>query len=100
MSHFRLQEGVLQCEDVPLPVLAEAVGTPVFVYSANAMRSQAQALRAALSSLADPLIAYALKADPSIAVLSTLAREGLGADVVSGGEYDPARAATAIRSGR
>jgi diaminopimelate decarboxylase len=93
MSHFHLREGVLHCENVPLPVIAEAVGTPVFVYSANAMRGQAQTLRAALSSLDDPLIAYAVKANPNIAVLSTLAREGLGADVVSGGEYDRARAA-------
>lgn len=93
MSHFHLRQGVLHCEDVALPGIAEAVGTPVFVYSANAMRSQAQALRIALSSLDDPLIAYAVKANPNIAVLSTLAREGLGADVVSGGEYDRARAA-------
>lgn len=93
MSHFHVREGILHCEDVPLPVIAGAVGTPVFVYSAGAMRSQSQSLRAALASLADPLIAYAVKANPNIAVLSTLAREGLGADVVSGGEYDRARAA-------
>lgn len=93
MDHFHLREGVLHCEDVPLPAIAAAVGTPVFVYSAMAMRMQARALRAALSGVADPLIAYAVKANPNIAVLSTLAREGLGADVVSGGEYGRARAA-------
>ena len=93
MSHFHLRGGVTHCEDVPLPAIAQAVGTPVFVYSANAMRSQARALRAALSSLDDPLIAYAVKANPNIAVLTTLAAEGLGADVVSGGEYRRARAA-------
>ena len=57
------------------------------------MRAQARALRAALSSLDDPLIAFAVKANPNIAVLTTLAKEGLGADVVSGGEYLRARAA-------
>jgi diaminopimelate decarboxylase len=93
MSHFHLREEVLHCEDVPLPVVAQAVGTPVFVYSANAMRSQARALRAALASLDDPLVAYAVKANPNIAVLTTLAAEGLGADVVSGGEYQRALAA-------
>jgi len=93
MSHFHLRDGVTHCEDVPLPAIARAVGTPVFVYSANAMRSQARALRAALSSLEDPLIAYAVKANPNIAVLTTLAAEGLGADVVSGGEYRRAQAA-------
>lgn len=93
MSEFHLRGAVTHCEDVALPAIAQAVGTPVFVYSANAMRSQARALRAALSSLEDPLIAYAVKANPNIAVLTTLAAEGLGADVVSGGEYRRARAA-------
>jgi diaminopimelate decarboxylase len=93
MSHFHLRGGVTHCEDVALPAIAEAVGTPVFVYSANAMRSQAHALHAALSSLEEPLIAYAVKANPNIAVLTALAAEGLGADVVSGGEYRRARAA-------
>src|SRR4051812_25652312 len=93
MSHFHLRDAVTHCEDVALPAIARAVGTPVFVYSANAMRSQARALSAALSSLEDPLIAFAVKANPNIAVLTNLAQEGLGADVVSGGEYVRARAA-------
>jgi diaminopimelate decarboxylase len=50
-------------------------------------------MRAALSGLHDPLTAYAVKANPNAAVLRTLAGEGLGADVVSGGEYRRARAA-------
>jgi diaminopimelate decarboxylase len=93
MSEFHLRGGVTHCEEVALPAIARAVGTPVFVYSANAMRGQARALGAALSSLGDPLIAYAVKANPNIAVLTVLAAEGLGADVVSGGEYRRARAA-------
>jgi diaminopimelate decarboxylase len=93
MSCFHLREGVTHCEGVALPDIAQAVGTPVFVYSASAMRGQARALRAALSSLHDPLIAFAVKANPNIAVLTNLAKEGLGADVVSGGEYLRARAA-------
>ncbi len=93
MDHFRLHEGVIHCEGVALPEIAAAVGTPVFVYSAGAMRSQARALAAALAPLGDPLIAYAVKANPNGAVLATLAAEGLGADVVSIGEYRRARAA-------
>lgn len=93
MSPFPFRAGVIHCEDVPLPLIAAAVGTPVFVYSATAMRGQARALLAALSPLHDPLVAYALKANPNGAVLRTLAAEGLGADVVSGGEYRRARAA-------
>ncbi|HYJ29054.1 MAG TPA: diaminopimelate decarboxylase [Allosphingosinicella sp.] len=92
-DHFRIVEGAIHCEGVPLPAIAGAVGTPVFVYSAGAMRGQARILRAALASLDDPLIAYAVKANPNGAVMRTLADEGLGADVVSGGEYRRARAA-------
>lgn len=90
---FPLHGGVTHCEDVPLPLIAKAVGTPVYVYSTASMRRQARALRAALAPLGDPLIAYAVKANPNAAVLATLAAEGLGADVVSGGEYRRARAA-------
>ena len=93
MSHFPLRDGVIHCEDVPLPLIAREVGTPVFVYSRGAMQHQARVLREALSPLGDPLIAYAVKANPNAAVLATLAAEGLGADVVSGGEYLRARAA-------
>ncbi|HEX2763404.1 MAG TPA: diaminopimelate decarboxylase [Allosphingosinicella sp.] len=93
MDEFRTRGGVLHCEDVPLPEIAEAVGTPVYVYSTAKMLAQAGALRAALAPLGDPLIAYAVKANPNAAVIATLARHGLGADVVSGGEYRRARAA-------
>jgi diaminopimelate decarboxylase len=93
MNHFDMHDGVLHCEDVPLPAIADAVGTPVYVYSAGTIRRHAQVFRAALSPLPDPLIAYAVKANPNAAVLATMASEGLGADVVSGGEYRRARAA-------
>jgi diaminopimelate decarboxylase len=93
MDHFELRDGALHCEDVPLPDIAAAVGTPVYVYSSATMKRHASVLREALAPLGDPLIAYAVKANPNRAVLATLAREGLGADVVSGGEYRRARAA-------
>lgn len=93
MDHFNLRDGVLHCEDVPLTAIAAAVGTPVYVYSTATMRRHVAVLRDALKTLDDPLIAYAVKANPNAAVLATLAREGLGADVVSGGEYRRARAA-------
>ncbi|QPQ55298.1 diaminopimelate decarboxylase [Allosphingosinicella flava] len=93
MDHFHLKGGVLHCEDVPLPAIAEAVGTPVYVYSAATMRRHARVFREALAGLDDPLVAYAVKANPNAAVLAVLRDEGLGADVVSGGEYRRARAA-------
>ncbi|MDB5691148.1 MAG: lysA [Alphaproteobacteria bacterium] len=93
MDHFELRNGVLHCEEVPLPEIAAAVGTPVYVYATATMRRHVAVLRAALAPLDDPLIAYAVKANPNGAVLATLAQAGLGADVVSGGEYRRARAA-------
>jgi diaminopimelate decarboxylase len=93
MDHFHIRDGVMHCEDVPLPEIAHAVATPVYVYSTATMRRHARVFREALASLDDPLVAYAVKANPNRAVLATLASEGLGADVVSGGEYRRARAA-------
>jgi diaminopimelate decarboxylase len=93
MDHFDLKDGVLHCEDVPLPEIAASVGTPAYVYSSAAMREHAHALRDALSGLGDPLIAYAVKANPNAAVIATLGAEGLGADIVSGGELARALAA-------
>lgn len=93
MDPFHLQGEGIQCEDVPLERIAREVGTPVYVYSTAAIRHQARGLKSALAPLGDPLIAFAVKANPNAAVLATLAAEGLGADVVSGGEYQRARAA-------
>jgi diaminopimelate decarboxylase len=93
MDSFHHEDGILRCEDVPLPAIAEAVGTPVYVYSSETMVRHAEVLREALEPLPDPLIAYAVKANSNAGVLATLAAEGLGADVVSGGEYRRARAA-------
>ena len=93
MNHFKLRDSVVHCEDVPLPLIASEVGTPVYVYSTATMQRHARVFRTALASLEDPLVAFAVKANPNAAVLATLAAEGLGADVVSGGEYRRARAA-------
>jgi diaminopimelate decarboxylase len=93
MDHFNLKDGSLHCEDVPLDQIADEVGTPVYVYSVATLRRHARVLRDALEGPSDPLIAYAVKANPNPAVLSVLAREGLGADIVSIGEYRAALAA-------
>jgi diaminopimelate decarboxylase len=93
MDDFRIVEGQLYCEDVALAEIAAEVGTPVYVYSTATMCRQVQALRSALESLDEPLICYAVKANPNAAVVATLANAGLGADVVSGGEYRRAVAA-------
>ena len=93
MDDYALRDGIVHCEDVPLPVIAREVGTPAYVYSTATMLRQTRVLKSSLAPLGDPLIAFAVKANPNPAVLATLAAEGLGADVVSGGEYRRARAA-------
>jgi diaminopimelate decarboxylase len=93
MDHFQERTGELWCEDVPLAAIAEAVGTPVYVYSTATMVRHANVMRESLRGLEDPLIAFAVKANPNAAVLTTLARAGLGADVVSIGEYRRVREA-------
>lgn len=93
MNHFDLIDGVLHAEDVALPDIAASVGTPVYVYSRATLERHAQVFRDALSGLDNPHLAFAVKANPNLAVLKVLARQGYGADVVSGGEMDRALAA-------
>jgi len=93
MDDFQLRDGELYCEQVPLFQIAADVGTPVYIYSTQMMCRQVQAFRSALDPVQNPLICYAVKANPNAAVIATLAKAGLGADVVSGGEYRRARAA-------
>ncbi len=69
--------------------LVQREGTPLYVYSARAMRSRIRALRAALAGL-DAGIRYAVKANGNVAILQLLAAEGAGADIVSAGELQRA----------
>jgi diaminopimelate decarboxylase len=93
MDHFSLRDGVLHAEDISLPTIAEAVDTPVYVYSRATLERHAQIFAEGLSALDAPLIAFAVKANPNLAVLKVLAQQGYGADVVSGGELARALAA-------
>lgn len=93
MDFFQLENGAMQAEGVPLERIAAEVGTPVYVYSASTLRRHAQVVQQALSGLDNPLIAFAVKANPNVAVLTLLGKEGLGADVVSVGEMRRALAA-------
>ncbi|BBD00722.1 MULTISPECIES: diaminopimelate decarboxylase [Sphingobium] len=86
MDHFDYVNGAMQVEQVPLDAIADAVGTPVYVYSTATLERHVSVFREGLSALDNPLIAFAVKANPNGAVLATLAKLGLGADVVSGGE--------------
>ncbi len=93
MDHFQLRDGKLFAEDVKLSHIAEEVGTPVYVYSRATLTRHARVFREGLSGLDRPHCAFAVKANPNLAVLKILANEGFGADVVSGGELTRALAA-------
>ncbi|WP_340264620.1 diaminopimelate decarboxylase [Sphingobium mellinum] len=86
MDHFDYVNGAMHVEQVPMVEIADAVGTPVYIYSTATLARHVTVFRDALAKLENPLIAFAVKANPNGAVLATLAKLGLGADVVSGGE--------------
>lgn len=93
MDHFNYVDGAMQVEQVSMAEIAAQVGTPVYIYSTATLSRHVNVFRDGLSQLADPLIAFAVKANPNAAVLATLAKLGLGADVVSAGELLRALAA-------
>ncbi|MBS3647993.1 diaminopimelate decarboxylase [Pseudaminobacter sp. 19-2017] len=92
MNHFEFRDGVLHAEDVPVPEIARAVGTPFYCYSTATLERHYNVFRSALSGL-DALVCYAMKANSNQAVIRTLAKLGAGADVVSEGELRRALAA-------
>jgi diaminopimelate decarboxylase len=96
MNAFVRRAGRLACEGVPLTRIADAVGTPVYVYSQTTMEESYQALKDAFVAARPKQgfeICYAVKANPNVAVIETFARLGAGADVVSEGELRRALAA-------
>lgn len=85
MHSFHYQNASLHCEDVDLATLADAHGTPAYVYSANTIRDHYRRLDQALADI-DHGIEYAVKANSNLSVLKLLVDEGSGFDIVSGGE--------------
>jgi diaminopimelate decarboxylase len=86
MHSFRYVDGSLKCEGVDLNTVASEVGTPAYVYSSGTIRGNFRRLDAALASLENRMICYAMKANSNLSVLNLLANEGSGFDIVSGGE--------------
>lgn len=97
MDGFFEKNHILHADDMPLDKIADLAGTPAYVYSARRIRGNIGALRGAfaaeLPSDRQPLIAYACKANSHQAILNLCRAEGMGADVVSGGELRRAIAA-------
>jgi diaminopimelate decarboxylase len=92
VNHFDYRDGVLYAEDVSVPEIARAVGTPFYCYSTATLERHYRVFAEAFSSV-DSMVCYAMKANSNQAVLKTLARLGAGVDVVSEGELRRALAA-------
>jgi len=92
VNHFDYKDGVLHAEDVAIPAIAAAVGTPFYCYSTATLSRHYRVFSEAFAGL-DALVCYAMKANSNQAVIRTLAKLGAGADVVSEGELRRALAA-------
>lgn len=92
MDPFQYRGGRLTVEQVPLDEIAEAYGTPVYVYSSAGVLDRYRAYADAFAGV-DAMICYGVKANSNVALLRLLAKEGAGADIVSGGELMRAQAA-------
>jgi diaminopimelate decarboxylase len=83
--HFSRRDGRLHCEDVALDELAQRFGTPLYVYSRQAILDAYRRYERAFAGRT-ALVCYAVKANSNLGVLGLLARAGSGFDIVSGGE--------------
>ncbi len=85
MDFFHYRNGELFCEDVPLKVLVERLGTPLFVYSKNTLKRHFFAFDEAFS-FTDHIVCFSVKSLSNIAILHLVSSWGGGFDIVSGGE--------------
>jgi diaminopimelate decarboxylase len=85
MHHFQYKNGILHAEGVPIPKIAKATGTPVYVYSLATMTRHFKVFNEAFAD-APHLICYSMKCNSNLAILSAFARLGGGIDIVSQGE--------------
>ena len=84
-TYYPYRHGQLCCESVPLTKLADAVGTPAYVYSKAALLDSYRAYDHVFNDVPH-IVCYSIKANSNLAVIATLAGAGAGADIVSGGE--------------
>jgi len=85
MHYFEYRNRELYCEEVPLPRIANEVGTPVYVYSEKTLERHVRVFVEAFKTVPH-LICYAVKANSNLTILRKLAGWGTGFDIVSGGE--------------
>ena len=80
-----MKNGELHAENYPLSKIAAEFGTPTYVYSKEALTSAFNRFNAGFEGT-DHLVCFAVKSNPSLAILSLFAKLGAGFDIVSGGE--------------
>lgn len=85
MNTFTLKNNVLHAEDVALTQIAENFGSPCYVYSKAALSQAFERFSAGFKD-ANHLVCFAVKSNPSLAILNLFAKLGAGFDIVSGGE--------------
>ncbi len=92
MNHFSYRKGILHAEEVPLPAIADAVGSPTYVYSTATLTRHFRVVTEAFGEHPH-LVCYSVKANSNLAILRLLAEAGSGFDIVSGGELARVRQA-------
>jgi len=85
MHDFHYQGDELFCEEVPIRQITEQVGTPCYIYSHRTLIRHFHAFDQAFNAIPH-IVAFAMKSNSNLTVLRLLAKEGSGADIVSGGE--------------
>lgn len=85
MKFFSLKNGEYYAENVPLAKIADDYGTPTYVYSKQALITAFERFSSGFAGT-DHLVCFAVKSNPSLAILNTFAKLGAGFDIVSGGE--------------
>ncbi|SPF33241.1 Diaminopimelate decarboxylase [Syntrophobacter sp. SbD1] len=92
MHHFQYKEDELYCEDVPVRLIAEKIGTPCYIYSLATLSHHFMTFDSAFINVSH-LTCYSVKANSNIAILKLFGSMGGGVDIVSGGELYRARKA-------
>jgi diaminopimelate decarboxylase len=85
VNTFTLKHNILHAENVALNNIANEFGTPCYVYSKTALTQAFDSFSAGFKDC-DHLVCFAVKANPSLAILNLFAKLGAGFDIVSGGE--------------
>ncbi len=85
MHDFHYRNDELYCEDLPVSKIADAVGTPFYLYSNHTLANHFTVFDSAFDGI-DHLTCFSVKANSNLAVLKTIINLGGGVDIVSGGE--------------